>query len=441
MNPIIVYTGPSIQIDEARIHCADACFHEPVQCGDIIKAVRSGAKAVAIIDGYFEQRAAVWHKEILYALSQGIPVYGASSMGALRASELDQYGMVGIGQIYEAYTSGKILDDDEVALVHSDDQFDTVVTPMVNVRVTLAKAVFENRLTEQEADSIAQNLKAQPYYNRSLFNATKDTDLNQWFKTHYVDQKKLDAIALLKHLNTQTFLPPQTVFVSSLFFNKIYREMMCEPFTSNYPWLSSDEKALYALSQSPYFSFYQRIAKLLHLNYDRPDFTGSPLDLIPFVKKQAKRTTIDQLELKHYLLVEAGYGEKESETTPELSHLCTALSICLSALIQYMQSQDFEISVRFIQRYADDFRREHELLTPESTLDWLTENSLQTQERFETFIMHLAPLHHLVDNHNSHSIGLETSMNNHNWLATATQWLNESKAFNTSDKVVPIESF
>ena len=43
----------------------------------------AASRRIAIIDGYFERMAAVWHKEILVALERGIAVWGAASMGAL----------------------------------------------------------------------------------------------------------------------------------------------------------------------------------------------------------------------------------------------------------------------------------------------------------------------------------------------------------------------
>ena len=46
------------------------------------------AEAIGIIDGYFERVPSVWHKEILWAMAEGIHVFGSASMGALRAAEL-----------------------------------------------------------------------------------------------------------------------------------------------------------------------------------------------------------------------------------------------------------------------------------------------------------------------------------------------------------------
>ena len=60
----------------------------------------SARDAILIVDGEFGQSLSVWHKEILHALHRGIRVVGASSMGALRAAELDRFGMEGVGEIY-----------------------------------------------------------------------------------------------------------------------------------------------------------------------------------------------------------------------------------------------------------------------------------------------------------------------------------------------------
>lgn len=430
MSLTIVFTGPSLSINEAKEIFPHACYHEPVQCGDIIKAIRLGAKKIVIIDGYFEQRGAVWHKEILFALSQGVTVYGASSMGALRASELDVFGMIGYGKIYELYRDGETLDDDEVALVHSDDQFDSIVTPMVNVRATLEHAIQSKRIEQSQAVAIIEELKSLPYFNRSLFSASQDEPLNQWFKDHYIDQKKLDAISLLKHIdkNEDSYTIPR--FESSLFFNKIYREMLCEPLNHSYKWLSPVEQNLTQQKDQLNFKLQQRLAKLMHLNFDRPDFNSQHDAIVEFMTAQAKKCKVERSEMMRYLLIESGSYEQVFSNKPysvaifvtdnaELHQLIDHVSTALMSLIQYMQAQKFHISERFAQRYADQFRRDRQLLAVDTTFAWMEKQDLKTQEDFESLIAHLAPLHHIVDNHNAHSIGLGTSLDAYNWLALA----------------------
>ena len=50
-------------------------------------------RAQVIVDGSFQWTPAVWHKEILWAMGRGVHVFGAASMGALRAAELDGFGL------------------------------------------------------------------------------------------------------------------------------------------------------------------------------------------------------------------------------------------------------------------------------------------------------------------------------------------------------------
>src|SRR5262245_47094742 len=92
-NNIFVYLGPSLPLKEAKHILPEACFLPPIRCGDLLHLLRLNPQCIAIIDGYFQHTAAVWHKEILLALEKGIRIYGASSMGALRAAELANDGI------------------------------------------------------------------------------------------------------------------------------------------------------------------------------------------------------------------------------------------------------------------------------------------------------------------------------------------------------------
>src|SRR5262245_52449653 len=111
---MIVFAGPTLSPHEA----SDFEFRPPAAQGDFYRAARERPAAIGLIDGYFDERAAVLHKEILWALSERIPVYGAASMGALRAAELHVFGMRGIGRIFEDYRDGRLVADDAVALEH-----------------------------------------------------------------------------------------------------------------------------------------------------------------------------------------------------------------------------------------------------------------------------------------------------------------------------------
>jgi len=117
MKPVIVFAGPSLPVRPA---CGPAIrLLPPARCGDLIRAAREGPAAIALVDGVFETAPSVWHKEILAVIDAGVPVYGAASLGALRAAELDRFGMIGVGAIYAAYRDGGIESDAAVMVSHA----------------------------------------------------------------------------------------------------------------------------------------------------------------------------------------------------------------------------------------------------------------------------------------------------------------------------------
>jgi hypothetical protein len=82
-----------------------------------------------LIDGTFRQTLAVWVKELVFVMVDGVKFIGASSMGALRAAELYRYGAIGIGQIFEAYRNGFIADDAWVAMTYDPITYRPLTEP------------------------------------------------------------------------------------------------------------------------------------------------------------------------------------------------------------------------------------------------------------------------------------------------------------------------
>jgi len=164
----VVFLGPTLPVAEAR-KVLDAEYLPPAAMGDVYKALRGRPRRIAIIDGYFERMAAPWHKEILWALENGVAVYGAASMGALRAAELDVFGMVGAGQIYADLKSGKLTDDDEVAVLHgpADRGYVAMSEAMVNVRAAVSLAERDGVLSAEAAERLVGLAKQQFYRDRS----------------------------------------------------------------------------------------------------------------------------------------------------------------------------------------------------------------------------------------------------------------------------------
>lgn len=206
MQNVVVYIGPSLDLKSAKEILPDAEFLPPVKRGDVSSVVSTGTKILVIIDGVFFQNEAVAHREILGAIKSGVKVFGSSSMGALRASELDTLGMVGIGKIYEDYKSGKIIADDEVGLVYDKETGMSLSDPMVNIRASFSKAADQKVISSEEESSLIRTCKNIYYPDRTYKKVVKDSDLSDekksellsWLKNNSVDQKRLDAILCLE---------------------------------------------------------------------------------------------------------------------------------------------------------------------------------------------------------------------------------------------------
>ena len=138
---VYIFTGPTLAPAAARREL-DAVYLPPAAQGDLYQAARRRPQAIGLIDGLFDSVPAVWHKEILWAMREGIHVFGSASMGALRAAELAAFGMEGVGAIFAAYQSGALEDDDEVAVIHgpAESGFRPLSVALVNIRATLSAA-------------------------------------------------------------------------------------------------------------------------------------------------------------------------------------------------------------------------------------------------------------------------------------------------------------
>ena len=138
--PIPVFVGPSLPPEDRRGTGFE--WRSPASAGDILALVERAPARLCLIDGFFDSRLAPWHKELLQVMAQGTLIFGAASMGALRAAELHRFGMIGVGVIFRAYRNGLLVGDDEVALIHTDERlrWAPLTVPMVEVRATLIAA-------------------------------------------------------------------------------------------------------------------------------------------------------------------------------------------------------------------------------------------------------------------------------------------------------------
>ncbi|MGO9232217.1 MAG: TfuA-like protein [Bryobacteraceae bacterium] len=207
MKPI-VFLGPSLPLQEAE-SVLDALYLPPVRQGELLSAIEAyRPEAVGIVDGLFFQDLSVWHKEILYAIERGVAVFGAGSMGALRAAELASFGMIGVGWVYRQYASGALCGDDEVALAHAPAEFGycKLSEPLVNIRATLAAARAEGLLSAADLDDAIAAAKSLYFTGRTIEAILAGIDngvrerVRHVLTTRYMDVKRSDALLLLETL-------------------------------------------------------------------------------------------------------------------------------------------------------------------------------------------------------------------------------------------------
>ena len=208
MNAVI-FAGPSLP-PNLRPPNPALIWRPPVRQGELYQAALARPAIIGVVDGYFEVTPTVWHKEILWAMAQGIHVYGSASIGALRAAELAPFGMKGIGQIYEAFRDGILEDDDEVAVLHGPEElgYPAVTEAMVNIRATLAAATDSSVFGSPLAANLTDIAKALFYKDRT-YSAILQTaarqglnrgflrDFTEWLRQSRIDLKLHDALAMV----------------------------------------------------------------------------------------------------------------------------------------------------------------------------------------------------------------------------------------------------
>ncbi|WP_028731509.1 TfuA-like protein [Rhizobium leguminosarum] len=177
----VIFAGPTLH--GANLPpSTDYELRPPARQGDFFGAIQDGANVIGLIDGIYEYVPAIWHKEILFGLSQGVHVFGAASMGALRAAECSAFGMVGLGEIYEGIVSGVLENDADVAQSHAPAEmgFIPLSEPLVNVRATISQCLQCSQITSAEHDQLQEAAKGIFFkdrtYRRLVQSAIQDVE-------------------------------------------------------------------------------------------------------------------------------------------------------------------------------------------------------------------------------------------------------------------------
>ncbi|MEU3862757.1 TfuA domain-containing protein [Streptomyces sp. NPDC028722] len=232
---IHVYTGPTLSPEDPALLSLAFRVLPPIRHGDLFDPKIKAGDTVVIIDGVYHQAPALRHKEIIWALGRGIRVIGAASIGALRAAELHECGMIGVGSVWHAYAGGLLDGDDEVAVAQSTEgDLRACTWPMVRVRQVVGIALTRGVIEADQADRVILALAGVFYAHRSLdavqrVSRGESAALAEWLTEalildpHFGDVKRadaLEALALARKLSRTPVEPVKGLF----WFTRCFRQ-------------------------------------------------------------------------------------------------------------------------------------------------------------------------------------------------------------------------
>lgn len=202
----VLFAGPSLSGQHPDLTGIE--LRPPARQGDLHRAVHDGANAIGLVDGVFGFVPSVWHKEILFALSQGIRVLGGASLGALRAAECHGFGMEPVGQIARAYVDGVRYEDADVCLAHCPAELDfmPLSEPLVDVEATVSALLDLGHLTDEVAWRWLEAARDIYFADRTieamLERSGLPNGLADAYRHHRVGVKARDALELVDRLRS-----------------------------------------------------------------------------------------------------------------------------------------------------------------------------------------------------------------------------------------------
>ena len=213
VQKIKVYAGLSVKEAEIKAVLPSADYAEPIRRGNTFRDIRDGYHVIVIIDGRFQQSMAVSPSELMDTMRCGIKIYGSSSMGALRAVELEPYGMIGFGKIFEYIKQTPYFRDDYLGQIFTEGDHETLSEPYVNFMFSLAKMKQEGQLESADHDLLDEIYREIHFGERDLYtlidrikaeHAERAEDLVPIAKRafSYHNQKREDGIGLLQQVKS-----------------------------------------------------------------------------------------------------------------------------------------------------------------------------------------------------------------------------------------------
>jgi TfuA protein len=214
MNKPIIFLGPSLTHEKAR-KILDAEYRPPAKKGDFLRFTMpaDGLTVVGLVDGYFLQDYPPSPIEVYQLIMRkNTVVIGSASLGALRAVELEKFGMIGVGKIFELYKNGIVNADDEVAVTFTEEPQSLQSEAMIDIRFNLFIAKRKGIIDEITKKTIARVAKSVyfPYRNyEDILDKTKNMhpelehgleSFRVYIRNNRRSLKEKDAIRLVEYI-------------------------------------------------------------------------------------------------------------------------------------------------------------------------------------------------------------------------------------------------
>jgi hypothetical protein len=161
----LIFLGPTLRCTEASL-LLQAEYSPPARRHSL-GSVEPG-RVVAIIDGELTTGAALDAAEIKTALDRGVTIYGSSSVGAYYAALLKDFGMRGIGWIYEQYRTKRLISLDEVAVLYDPVSLQPLSIPVVNIQYWLDSVIAARILDVDIAHCWLEKIQHTNLFERDL---------------------------------------------------------------------------------------------------------------------------------------------------------------------------------------------------------------------------------------------------------------------------------
>lgn len=211
MSKPVIFLGPTLSIEKAK-EILDADYRKPAKKGDLLQLALNDVKIVGLVDGYFLQDYPPTPIEVYNLLrKKDVKVFGSSSLGALRAVELNKFGMKGVGKIFELFRKGIIDSDDEVAVTFTD-YTEYKSEALIDIRYNLFLA-YKNKEIDEKTKKIILTISKNTYFPYRTYNdiihkckqkfpeqLEQIYRFENYINKHKKSLKEMDAILLLKHI-------------------------------------------------------------------------------------------------------------------------------------------------------------------------------------------------------------------------------------------------